>query len=459
MKMAEKLFELAQKHWEKPYGLIFSILVAVFLAFKALESLSLQNNRWLLGVGSLIAALCVIGFWLNHKRLPKNRKNKVGIVVCIYCYDEDEKKKLKQDFIDTLKQNLFKSLHGDTFHLIRIPDRFNLHLDNVESATKLMEKTKAHIIIYGRVRKSELNGKEHHFLDLDGVVSHRPIPAKVNKTFSREFRELLPPKISFPTENDLISFEFTSDLIGLVVRYIIGVAAAISYDLDYSERLFRSLKNEIKKIKNANNPIYLRLENRLPLNIVTLYLARIKFSLDQWFKDHNHEHISKITGYLNAISAENLRDDYDVLIIRGIEAFVARKDIPSAKKYFEKCKKLNYNCVWLLNLAFLFAYQGNLRKFVQFYRSCKNADLDPQTVDQIEAFFVWIIEDEPKKIQFHYCLGYFNWHIKGDRERAILDFKEFIDKCPQDQFVKELELAHKWRQQLIASQKKQPRRK
>ena len=57
---------------------------------------------------------------------------------------------------------------------------------------------------------------------------------------------------------------------------------------------------------------------------------------------------------------------------------------------------------------------------------------------------VWIIGEEPKKYQFHYCLGFFNWKIKGDLQQALNDFKEFLKVDQDNNFMKEKELAAEW---------------
>ena len=57
---------------------------------------------------------------------------------------------------------------------------------------------------------------------------------------------------------------------------------------------------------------------------------------------------------------------------------------------------------------------------------------------------VWILEEEPEKYQYHYCLGFFNWKIKGDLHQAINDFGEFLKHIRNGEFVKEKDLAQKW---------------
>ncbi len=50
-------------------------------------------------------------------------------------------------------------------------------------------------------------------LKLESIVAHKPLPKEIQKQFTFEFKELFPKKLLIPIENDLLSFEFTSELI------------------------------------------------------------------------------------------------------------------------------------------------------------------------------------------------------------------------------------------------------
>lgn len=440
-KLIEKILEIAQKNWRKPDGLLCLVLLVTVFTFGAVKALELMDNHYVL-CGALVGAdlLAVLIWWLSN-RFPQNPKDKVGVTVCIHCYDVDEKNKIKEDFIDSLKKFLRDSPQGRTFNLLEIPDRLYEKIENTDAAFALLKKTRSHFIIYGRVRKRTINDKDHHFLELDGAVTHNPIPSYAHKQFSKEFGELLPKKLRFPVNNDLLGFDFTSEVVGIVAQYIIAVAAAVSFDYDFSESLFQGLKNQIKA-KNSN-PIYEKLKERVPRNIIAINLARTNIAINRWFKTHDRVYVSQITGYLAEITKQGITDDYHTLILRGLEAFLVKRDVARAKSFFKQCQG-DEDPIWQLNLAFLYAYENDLKKFARVYRKFKDVKPEPYTVDQIESFFVWILEVEPEKFQFHYCLGYFNWKIKGDFERASLDFKLFLNKCPDGKFTKEVELAKEY---------------
>lgn len=66
------------------------------------------------------------------------------------------------------------------------------------------------------------------------------------------------------------------------------------------------------------------------------------------------------------------------------------------------------------------------------------------TLSEVEDFIVWVLEEEPDKYQYHYCLGFFNWKIKGDLHQSVNDFEAFLSNIKQGEFVKERDLAQQW---------------
>jgi hypothetical protein len=85
------------------------------------------------------------------------------------------------------------------------------------------------------------------------MVRHHPIKEEIQKQFSDEFRELLPGLMAVPTEDDLFSFEVRAAYIADVAKYIIGVAAMYSGDLEYARSLFEDLANGTERRGKGDN--------------------------------------------------------------------------------------------------------------------------------------------------------------------------------------------------------------
>ena len=69
--------------------------------------------------------------------------------------------------------------------------------------------------------------------------------------------------------------------------------------------------------------------------------------------------------------------------------------------------------------------------------------IETEAINQIEGFLNWAIEDNPGEYQLNYCLGFFNWQIRGDNLQAIENLQKFLSLCNKDEFVKEQDLAKK----------------
>lgn len=433
------LFDLAQRHWHKPIGLIFTIAAAIFFEIILLKSINAPGIAVVI-VYSVTAIFSIIA-WFYSNRMPKTPKGKVGFVVCIQCSDEEEEKIIREDFVKTLRKLLKGGKLGRTFHFIEIPKHISQSINDIDDAYTLKSRTKSHFLIFGRVRLRVLGGKECHIVELDGIVSHKPLAKEISDQIAKEFGELFPRRLQISTENDLLSLNFTSDWTECVAKYIIGIASACSSDINYAEHLYRDVEKKLEGIK-TDFPIFAKLKERLPKRFSEIYIARSKAYLVSWRDNKDEESLSQFFLNLKKISSV-LADSYDVLLLRGVEAFLDGRRIKDAIEYTKKCNRYD-DPIWHFNLAFLRAYENDLKKSIRQYRICANYDVFPLTLSEVEDFIVWILEEEPDKYQYHYCLGFFNWKIKGDLHQSVHDFEKFLKNIKNGEFVTEKALALKW---------------
>lgn len=437
--MPDKLIELAERNWHKTSGLIFFIVAAILIEIALLNSLNAIPV--VSGITYVISLFIVTAVWFYSNRYPKTKSGKVGFVVSIECSAEEEHVRIKEDFTDTLRKLLKNGTIGGTFHFIEIPQHIARKIKDTDDALNLKSKTKAHFVIYGRVRLRPIDGKDCHVLELEGLVAHKELPQEVSDQLSKEFGELFPRRVRIPTENDLLSFNFTSEWTECVAKYIIGIASALSLDLAYAEQLYRDVAKKLDGI-TTDFPIFEKLRQRLPIRFAEINKARALAALRVWRKQYSQDALSQFAENINKIP-EGVNDDYGTLLLRGIEAFLNRRDMNTALSCVNKCKIYD-DPIWHFNLAFLNAYNNDLAKAIRQYRICANYEMQPVTLGEVEEFLLWIIEEEPAKYQFHYCLGFFNWKIKGDLLQARNDFKNFLKNQSNGKFEKEKDLTIKW---------------
>ena len=428
-------------------------MVAATVAFILFEILLLSSIKAPNIVAIIVYSITVSSIavvWYYTNRCPKTSKGKVGFVVSIQCSDEKQEKVIREDFVTTLRRLLKEGPLGRTFHFIETPKHISENVIDIDDAYALRRRTRAHFLVFGRVRLRILGGKECHILDLDGLVLHKPIAKQLSDQLSKEFGELFPRHLRISTDNDLDTLSFTSDWTECVAKYIIGIAAAYSSDLNYAEQLYQDAQKKLESMDNnsqidsvdKNFQIFVQLKKRLPIRFSEIYFSRSVAHLKVWRNTQDEQALSNFALNLSKI-CDALSDRYEVLLLRAIEAFLNGRRIGEAIAYTKKCKHYD-DPIWHFNLAFLRAYEKNLLEAIRQYRVCEKHEVSPATLSEVEDFIVWILEKEPEKYQYYYCLGFFNWKIKGDLHQSINDFELFLNKNIEGEFKKESEITLKW---------------
>ncbi len=437
--MLKEFFDLAHKNWFRPVGLICAIILALLVEVSVLASL--QTTKYINSTIFLITIILIVIIWAISRKIPKVSKNKIGFAVCIYCSQKDEMQKIREDFITSLKVLIKRGSVGKFFQFIEIPQHVAEKIGDEDDAQRLRLKCKAHFLLYGRVRHRNLKGKPHHVLDISGLVAHKPITAEISKKFSGEFAELLPKQISIDEENDLFAFEFTSEWINIVSKYIIGIAAALSFDLNFAEILFSEVASFVKD-RDDNFPVFVKIKQRIYLRLAEINEAQASLCYRQWLKTRNPLFVDSLGSCLDKIKPEHT-SRYEVLLLRTIYCFLKNRDIDAALQNIKRCKKLA-DALWHFNLAFLYAYKGDLKEAIRHYRAANDCPVNPEKIAEIEEFILWLVDTEPHKYQLYYCLGFLNWKIKGDNIQAFRDFKKFLELRAEDEFLIEKGFAEKW---------------
>lgn len=434
------LAELARKHWHTGYALLVAELLAIGIA-----ALLVQALNPVLGIKTIIFAAAMAAaslIWILTNRLPTTKRSRVGFVICLSVGDETERKKIAEDFMQTLHRLLAGGAAGSHFHVITIPEHRARGIADREAASNLIRRCRAHFMVFGRVRLRQVGGRNEHIIDMGGVVRHVPIPKSVGVQFAKEFTELFPSRIRIAEDNDVFSFEFTSGWVSCVARYIIGIAAALSGDFDYAEVLFGDVRQHLKGAEQANL-VFAKMSSRIPLHLAAIKLARARVAYNQWTKTRELPHLAEMSRLLDGIDPV-LQRSYPVVLLRAIEYFVRDRDVERAKADLNKWCRRERDGTWLYSLAFLHAYEGDLRRAIRTFRVAVNRPCGDDVLPQVEQFYDWVIKSEPEKYQLHFCLGFLNWKAKGDAELAIQHLGKFVSSGADSEFRHERELARSW---------------
>lgn len=419
--------------WKKPTGLILSIILTILVGDQILEVFKLPFTSHIIIL--IVFLLVVVAIWCESYFPRKTGRGKIGFIISLYCSDEEENKKIREDFIDRIKIQSKKGRVGQIFQFIELPMRLAKNIESFEDANKIRIKYKAIFILYGRVRARPLGKHQYHFIDLDGIVSHRSVSKPVQNKLIKEFIELLPSEIRIKQESDILAFNFTSDFIEIVAKYIIGIAALISGDLNLAELLFSEVNLEISN-KNRKFPIYDKIFNRIPKRLSEVRLNRASMLYNEWKNTHNDNLIESIGVHLELIN-EKYRKNQVFGILYSIFLFLYDRDIDGSLNSLRSyCPRNEFT--WQMNYSFLMAYAGDLPRVKTHIDLAQLYNPIPTTIADTEEFTKWILELEPKRFTLHYYLGFLNWLIKGDLELAIKDFALFVTQADKKLFRKEI---------------------
>jgi hypothetical protein len=437
-----KIIDTLNKHWFYRTGLvgawitIVGLEIALFTAIKPTLGMST-----LLVVATLVLVFVI---WWYSRKPPKTRKGKVGFALSLRCDDENEAKKIREDFILTLQRLIRSGRTGRSFQFLEIPPHITETVIDQDDAQRLRVETRCHFLIYGRVRLRELVQQQHYYLELDGLVTHKPIPIHKHERLVAEFSELLPRKVMIAKENDLLAFEFASDWAEVVAKYIIGIAAGVSGDFKYAESLFTDALSRVNQAE-SDFPVFSKLQERIPVRLYELDQARAGYCYKRWTETHDDKYTKELDDII-----EKIERDYSTvktpnfLNIKSISVFITRRDTKDSLNILNAICKKDRNAVWHFNVGFLHAYDGDLRSAIRHYRNALHFEISPNSIAEIEDFICYIADSEPTKPQLYYCLGFFNWKIKGDNIQARNDLQRFLDSGDRNLFGHEIDLARRW---------------
>ncbi|MDD2913908.1 MAG: hypothetical protein PHP70_01180 [Gallionella sp.] len=449
MPSPKEIVQFFEESWYKKSGLVTVELIALVTLATLLVQANAHILVWALLTPSVL--LCIYLFWGYTTRPPIVPKDKVGFLVCITCTDEAELRKIEEDFIDPLRKLVKSGVAGNTFYFLQMPQHFAMQVVDADSASEMRMRCRAHFMIYGRVKKRIINGKETHIVELEGAVAHQPISKKVQDSLVSEFTELLPRNVHISTENDLFSFQFTSEWAEVVARYIIGIAAACSGDLKYAESLYRDVLLRLNN-KEHSFPVYRKLKERVPNRLAEIYEARATDCHNKWSETHNPAYLLEVDNWLNKIEPQ-CQDRGVAITLCAITKFLIARSPDESIKLLKKLKHEDGR-IWQCNMAFLYAYKGNLKQAARHYRRASICNFELDNLYQIEEFICWMLEQEPSKYELYFCLGFVNWLIKEDMVLALEYFTKFIELCESQHYVQEQKLIGEWMNEIL--NKKQP---
>jgi len=434
---------------------IVLILLTIILKFDNFLEKGITTFKIRCFIYAALLIVWTIIWWGLCEYLPRNPKGKVGLLIAIVTESEKQKIRIKNDLSEGIKNLLKQYDLSNKVNVIVLEDykanrvveilkkymlkkeeigRTHISLDNAKKEKKLIgrreykdfiklnKKLNCHFYVFGKIKERQ-DIEYKYFIDLEGLVTHKPLEKKLAVTLEKEFVSVFPKEISFPETFEFKGFQLTSDWIFIASMDITGYAALLSGDPLTAYDLHENLENELAKFKPLP-PNLQDVANNLKKNLaVELFRkAQIAYQKDDFTSTRKFIY--------EAESKDN--KNYDVLVSIAYFAFNIEKDVSRSLEYLKKASDIGSDdYTWLYNRAFIYMYIGKYEKGFNDYKKLSDIKFlnEPRRVDECIEYNKDLIKVEANKYQLLFILGFLFYFKKRDLMSALNYFKSFKEKA------------------------------
>jgi tetratricopeptide (TPR) repeat protein len=396
----------------------------------------------------LYAELLIIWglFWLSQrKKLPRNKKDRVGLIICVKTENNKQKIRLKNDLVRRLNELVLNNNLSSIANIILLnnyqADKLVAILNNysgvinaikrgkklpkkipveIKNWLKIQRKIRGHFFVWGDI-KERTDGEKKYFFDLEALVIHNPVNLKIQNKVLEEFVSVWCKNISFQEKIEFRGFKITADFIFMAARYIIGIAALISRDPTLALDLHQKLKDDLSKYGELP-PNLKHIKNKL-----SSLLAEECLLLSELYYSSNDLEQSK--KYLEK-SLAALPNNYGAYLFKAILEFQIEKDTNKALKTVRVAKRYAENDgTWRYSEGFLLMYLEKFEEAMGVYKKISESTYPDEelTLRQVYQFNITSLEEDPDKIQSYFILGYLKLKKSQNYPEALQYFEKFIN--------------------------------
>ncbi len=389
------------------------------------------------------AIFIIVNEGIKRISVPKNKKDKVGIVIAIKTENEKEKVRLENDLMSGVRGYLKLSDFSDSFYVIKYSENLCQKISDIETAADYLRRSRAHLIVFGSLAERNFNGVNNYVFKLRGVVRHLPIPANhpAKKKLEEDFTKSLPGRFHFPEDKETFGFELTKGLIGYAIKLIIGSAALVSGDSIISCKLIKEVYHELSS-QDESNPLVAELLKISRRRLIQALNLRIGQYHDLYALKRDNQIILDTEPFLKDLL--DLGAD-DPTFIYGKAVLMYKQG--SITPAIDFLKSMSYSCgndpLYYYNLGFLLAYKGEIDSALEAYKKAFHGTLPIGTLNDIDIFLSEEIESRPDLIQLRFFRGLINYKGKADYILAKEDFIRFLELDVNKTNPKLIELSNK----------------
>ncbi|HBM16148.1 MAG TPA: hypothetical protein DD381_07405 [Lentisphaeria bacterium] len=445
-----KISKILLKYWYAKttyWFLMFCLViwsVALYLFYisisqiicEAIQSISKSILIKTTGIVFIVGILLIVLFWFRSRKLPKYKKGEIGVLFAPFKANGE----CDPEIVDLSKRLQFDLLSREGMDNVicnRLP--FNHMITNDNEAKKLLENTKASIIIHGKFDHGNLNNKEvKGFLSISftvwglnwGILKESERSFIIGSIGPRQF-------ISF-NENSFKDEDIVVNNINDLSLYLISLSFILNRDVNKAIEILDGLRN--KHIASNNRNI-----KRFIIGINSHLTFCYDFLINKLYKDqiivnitqsHINNHMSQFLEFTRkrlAVSNDNI-SYHLAMSIYNFHSMNIDKAKSSLSRIEITDKSDNNFHLKNISLAFLHMWEINYKRSLEFYRKSsywmkkisKDENLKKIT-DDVLIFIESVLLVNPDKYYLYFSMGFISEHCNKE-EIALSNYRIFLEK-------------------------------
>ncbi len=450
--MEQKLVGLFERYYHSIWGLFIGMVISFIFIVLFVDSFlktEIPFNVRLLYYSFFLFIYWPIIWFLIRNYFPKCKKSSIGIVIAIISENEKQKLRLKNDFVNRIKElcvsNNLRMMdivvlndYQSGILLNRAINWFNAQ-DEIKKSGRvdnqqynmmrewedIKKKTRGHYYIYGDIKERK-DAQNKYYLKLNSAVIHSHVNFSISDKIRKEMDQTFPRQISIEENFELRGFQITADMIFYSTEYILGICALVSNDPKMALQIHQTLFNNLQKLNTRTpqqNDIYNKLKGSIAEELT--YLGRIEFLTSRDMK--------KVNDYLD----EALKYDPNSFIAIGTRSYLAivgENDVYKASRWAKKGKTNKDDFTWLYNEAYIDMekgqYERGFKKYLRLEKITFNNEIN--TVDECIATDEYLYKSNMNKKQILFILGWLYLKKKNNNPIALEKFENFIKEAIND---------------------------
>jgi len=384
-------------------------------------------------------------YWLYERNyMPKNKKDYVGIVICIETENDKQKNRLKNDFVKRFREliaqknlkkiiNIILLSNYQAKYAIRVLEEYANNKQNKEAVKewqKIRKRTQGHFFVYGSIKERQ-DGENRYYLDLEALVIHAPVQFHTQKQIVQDFLSVWYKQISFKEKLEFKGFLFAADSIFIAVQYVVGIASLVSGDIFLALELHTRLDND---------PYFLKVSSLQPnlLNVkkkLKILLAEENFLIAKSFSKQGA--FPEAERYLE--QSLSIEPNYGSYLLKSIIEFSSKNNPDESLKCVYRARDLatRNDGTWRYNEGFLLIYMERFTESLKVYHRIVNTSFvgEENRLVEIYRFNEDFLKAHPEKIQSCFIIGFLKYKKEQNYPVALEYLEKFISKnISQDKY-------------------------